>query len=98
MNIPLSSASMIGGSILRIPPFSLRKAQDFLPSYANLLVNVMIRAIPKYCLILANENQDCSLLSTSTSVSLSLNCSDLLLLGAFNKESWDDISFIEASS
>ena len=69
------------------PPSAWRKARDLLSSSDNLLVDVMIQAIPRYCPISALLNQFCSLLSTSTSRSLRLNSSGLLLsLETFNKE------------
>ena len=75
------------GFVLRIPPSAWRTARDLLSSSDNLLVDVMIRAIPRYCPVCALLNQSCSLLSTSTSISLRLNSSDLLLsLETFNKE------------
>ena len=69
------------------PPSAWRKVQDLLSSSANLLVDVMIRAIPRYRPIYALLNQFCSLLSAGTSISLRLNSSDLLLsLETFNKK------------
>ena len=73
-------------------PLSLKEDQDLISSSDNLEVNVMIRAIPRYCPVCALLKQFCSSLSTSTSMSLRLNSSDLLLpLEIFNTE---DIFFI----
>ena len=75
------------GSALRILPSAWRKARDLLSSSDNLLVDVMMWAIPTYCPICALLNKFYSLLSTSTSISLRLNSSVLLLsLETFNKE------------
>ena len=46
----------------------------------------MIQAIPRYRPVCALLNQFCSLLSTTTSISLMLNSSGLLALETFNKE------------
>ena len=61
-----------------IPPSAWRKTRDLMSSSDNLSVDVMIWAIPKYHPICALLNQFCSSLSTSTSISLRLNSSDLL--------------------
>ena len=75
------------GTMLQIPPLAWRKAQDLLSSSDNLLVDVVIWAISRYCLTCALLNQFCSLLSASTSISLRLNPSGLPLpLEIFNKE------------
>ena len=69
------------GPILRIPPLAWRKAGDLISSSNNLVVDVMIPAIPRYHPICALINQFCSLLSTNTSIS---NTS--MVLETFNKE------------
>ena len=53
--------------------------------------------IPKNFQIWTSLNQGCSSLSRGTTISVRLNSSNLLLLllEVFNKESWEDISFIE---
>ena len=75
-----------GGPCWWIPPSAWRKARDLISSSANLVVDVMIRAIPRYCAICALLKQFCSLLSTNTLISLRLNSFDLLPLETFNKE------------
>ena len=73
--------------MLRIPPLACKKVRDLLSSSDNLLVDVMIRAIPRYHPMCALLNQFCSLSSARISISLRLNSSDLLLpLETFNKE------------
>ena len=65
---------------------SLFSLKESLRSY---MVDVMIRAIPRIGPICALLNQFCSLLSTSTSISLRFapwSSSDLLPLETFNKE------------
>ena len=70
------------------PPSTWRKARDLISSSGNLAVNVMIQDIPRYRPMSTLLNQFCYFLSTSTSISLRLNSSDLLLasLETFNKE------------
>ena len=78
---------ILRGSVLWIPPSILKEARDLISSSDKLAVDVTIRAIPRYRPISALLNQFCSWLSTSTSMSLRLNSSDLLLpLETFNKE------------
>ena len=72
--------------MLQMPPSAWRKARDLISSSANLVVDVMMRAIPRYCAICALLNQFCSFLSTNTLISLRLNSFDLLPLETFNKE------------
>ena len=88
MKISWSWASSLEGSMLQISPRLVwRKAQILISSSNNLVVDVMIWAIPRYCPICALLNQFYPLLSTNTSISLRLSCSDLLLLlETFNKE------------
>ena len=74
---------------------SCRRTWDFISSSDNLVVDVMIWAIPKY----QDLSQGWTSLPTRNSISLSLNSSYLvLLLEAFNKEIWRDILFIEVNS
>ena len=73
-------------SILRIPSSAWRKARYLISTSANLVADVMIRAIPRYRPICALLNQFCSLLWTRTPISLRLNSSDFLPLETFNKE------------
>ena len=70
------------------PPSTWRKARDLISSSGNLAINVMIQDIPRYRPMSTLLNQFCYFLSTSTSISLRLNSSDLLLasLETFNKE------------
>ena len=87
MKISWSWASSLGGSIIWISPLAWRKAQDLISSPDHLAVDVMIQAIPRNRPICALLNQICSLLSTSTSISLRLNSLGLLLpLETFNTE------------
>ena len=87
MKISWSWASSLEGSIPWILPLAWRKARDLISSSDNLSVDVMIGAIPRNHPICACLNQFCSSLSTSTSMSLMLNSSDLLLaLETFNTE------------
>ena len=77
----------------RNPLSAWRRAWYSTLSSANLVVNVIIEAIPKYCPTQARLNQGWSSVPTSISISFRLNSSDLLLLEAFNKERWEDIFF-----
>ena len=91
MKISWSWAFFLGGVIMWHPPSAYKKALVFWSSSTSFSVDLWMFNNPQNFPTLLRLNQCCYLLSTSTSISLRLNSSDLLLLDAFNKESSEDI-------